>query len=251
MKNTVFGLLLHKKMVNLHYKTWLCLLNKSLEYQFLFRSWSTKVTYKSANLSYRWYISLSGVHALSVFKKTCHYLHFNCCGFCLVLFFLLILHLGRSLKELEQPLSALGVKNGCKVMLIGKRVSVAFGLFFFFYLKLMLFLPVIQLLNTETGYSINLLLYTNPQSWVQSHVVLQITAVYTFLKWHYYDIIDWLCLILLTNFCLIYCFSVLMNLLWTVDLVYSSVFLGGGAGSCSYWVCCIISSRRLVAGFAK
>lgn len=174
MKNTVFGLLLHKKMVNLHYKTWLCLLNKSLEYQFLFRSWSTKVTYKSVNLSYRLYISLSGVHALNVFKKTCHYLHFNCCGFCLVLFFLLILHLGRSLKELEQPLSALGVKNGCKVMLIGKRVSVGFRLFFF-YLKLLVFLSVIQLLNTETGYSINLLLYTNPQSWVQSHVVLQIT----------------------------------------------------------------------------
>ncbi|XP_044862098.1 BAG family molecular chaperone regulator 1 isoform X2 [Mauremys mutica] len=30
---------------------------------------------------------------------------------------------GKSLKEMEQPLSALGVKNGCKVMLIGKRNS--------------------------------------------------------------------------------------------------------------------------------
>ncbi|KAG8442553.1 hypothetical protein GDO86_011376 [Hymenochirus boettgeri] len=28
---------------------------------------------------------------------------------------------GKSLKEMEQPLSALGVKDGCKVMLIGKR----------------------------------------------------------------------------------------------------------------------------------
>ncbi|XP_049686382.1 BAG family molecular chaperone regulator 1 isoform X2 [Accipiter gentilis] len=32
-----------------------------------------------------------------------------------------LIYKGRSLKELEQPLSALGVKNGCKVMLIGKR----------------------------------------------------------------------------------------------------------------------------------
>ncbi|XP_074844086.1 BAG family molecular chaperone regulator 1 isoform X2 [Carettochelys insculpta] len=30
---------------------------------------------------------------------------------------------GKSLKEMEQPLSALGVKSGCKVMLIGKRNS--------------------------------------------------------------------------------------------------------------------------------
>ncbi|NXK46593.1 BAG1 regulator, partial [Chauna torquata] len=34
-----------------------------------------------------------------------------------------LIYKGKSLKELEQPLSALGVKNGCKVMLIGKRVS--------------------------------------------------------------------------------------------------------------------------------
>ncbi|XP_071660457.1 BAG family molecular chaperone regulator 1 isoform X3 [Patagioenas fasciata] len=34
-----------------------------------------------------------------------------------------LIYKGRSLKELEQPLSALGVKNGCKVMLIGKRNS--------------------------------------------------------------------------------------------------------------------------------
>ncbi|XP_010581875.1 PREDICTED: BAG family molecular chaperone regulator 1 isoform X2 [Haliaeetus leucocephalus] len=32
-----------------------------------------------------------------------------------------LIYKGRSLKDLEQPLSALGVKNGCKVMLIGKR----------------------------------------------------------------------------------------------------------------------------------
>ncbi|XP_015137814.1 BAG family molecular chaperone regulator 1 isoform X1 [Gallus gallus] len=32
-----------------------------------------------------------------------------------------LIYKGKSLKELEQPLSALGVKNGCKVMLIGKR----------------------------------------------------------------------------------------------------------------------------------
>lgn len=31
--------------------------------------------------------------------------------------------LGKSLKEMEQPLSVFGVKNGCKVMLIGKRVT--------------------------------------------------------------------------------------------------------------------------------
>ncbi|KAM6101215.1 BAG family molecular chaperone regulator 1 isoform 3-T3 [Theristicus caerulescens] len=34
-----------------------------------------------------------------------------------------LIYKGKSLKELEQPLSALGVKNGCKVMLIGKRNS--------------------------------------------------------------------------------------------------------------------------------
>ncbi|KAM6445368.1 BAG family molecular chaperone regulator 1 isoform 3-T3 [Rhynochetos jubatus] len=32
-----------------------------------------------------------------------------------------LIYKGKSLKEMEQPLSALGVKNGCKVMLIGKR----------------------------------------------------------------------------------------------------------------------------------
>uniref|UniRef100_A0A8D0H5E9 BAG family molecular chaperone regulator 1 n=1 Tax=Sphenodon punctatus TaxID=8508 RepID=A0A8D0H5E9_SPHPU len=34
-----------------------------------------------------------------------------------------LIYKGKSLKEMEQPLSALGVKNGCKVMLIGKRNS--------------------------------------------------------------------------------------------------------------------------------
>ncbi|XP_059671276.1 BAG family molecular chaperone regulator 1 [Gavia stellata] len=34
-----------------------------------------------------------------------------------------LIYKGKSLKELEQPLSVLGVKNGCKVMLIGKRNS--------------------------------------------------------------------------------------------------------------------------------
>ncbi|XP_057279008.1 BAG family molecular chaperone regulator 1 isoform X1 [Pezoporus wallicus] len=34
-----------------------------------------------------------------------------------------LIYKGKSLRELEQPLSALGVKNGCKVMLIGKRNS--------------------------------------------------------------------------------------------------------------------------------
>ncbi|XP_037235904.1 BAG family molecular chaperone regulator 1 isoform X5 [Falco rusticolus] len=34
-----------------------------------------------------------------------------------------LIYKGKSLKELEQPLSALGIKNGCKVMLIGKRNS--------------------------------------------------------------------------------------------------------------------------------
>ncbi|KAM6088921.1 BAG family molecular chaperone regulator 1 isoform 3-T3 [Chlamydotis macqueenii] len=32
-----------------------------------------------------------------------------------------LIYKGKSLKEMEQPLSALGVKSGCKVMLIGKR----------------------------------------------------------------------------------------------------------------------------------
>ncbi|KAK9396678.1 BAG family molecular chaperone regulator 1 [Crotalus adamanteus] len=32
-----------------------------------------------------------------------------------------LIYKGKSLKEMEQPLSTLGVKNGCKVMLIGKR----------------------------------------------------------------------------------------------------------------------------------
>ncbi|NXW03504.1 BAG1 regulator, partial [Fregetta grallaria] len=50
-----------------------------------------------------------------------------------------LIYKGKSLKELEQPLSALGVKNGCKVMLIGKRVSVTFGPVFFL-LKLSSFL---------------------------------------------------------------------------------------------------------------
>ncbi|KAL7976903.1 hypothetical protein Chor_008852 [Crotalus horridus] len=35
-----------------------------------------------------------------------------------------LIYKGKSLKEMEQPLSTLGVKNGCKVMLIGKRVTV-------------------------------------------------------------------------------------------------------------------------------
>ncbi|XP_041040363.1 BAG family molecular chaperone regulator 1 isoform X2 [Carcharodon carcharias] len=30
---------------------------------------------------------------------------------------------GKSLKEMEQPLSVLGVKNGCKIMMIGKKNS--------------------------------------------------------------------------------------------------------------------------------
>uniref|UniRef100_A0A803T1P8 BAG family molecular chaperone regulator 1 n=1 Tax=Anolis carolinensis TaxID=28377 RepID=A0A803T1P8_ANOCA len=34
-----------------------------------------------------------------------------------------LIYKGRSLKEMEQPLSTYGVKNGCKVMLIGKRKS--------------------------------------------------------------------------------------------------------------------------------
>ncbi|XP_070585744.1 BAG family molecular chaperone regulator 1 isoform X1 [Erythrolamprus reginae] len=34
-----------------------------------------------------------------------------------------LIYKGKSLKEMEQPLSTLGVKNGCKVMLIGKRNS--------------------------------------------------------------------------------------------------------------------------------
>ncbi|XP_069075647.1 BAG family molecular chaperone regulator 1 isoform X1 [Pleurodeles waltl] len=34
-----------------------------------------------------------------------------------------LIYKGKSLKEMEKPLSALGVKNGCKVMLIGKRNS--------------------------------------------------------------------------------------------------------------------------------
>ncbi|KAM6088919.1 BAG family molecular chaperone regulator 1 isoform 1-T1 [Chlamydotis macqueenii] len=34
-----------------------------------------------------------------------------------------LIYKGKSLKEMEQPLSALGVKSGCKVMLIGKRNS--------------------------------------------------------------------------------------------------------------------------------
>lgn len=48
MKSIVFKLLLSKKMVNLHYKIWLYLLNKSLESQFLSRNLYTKVKYKSA-----------------------------------------------------------------------------------------------------------------------------------------------------------------------------------------------------------
>lgn len=56
-------------------------------------------------------------------------------SYCFFYFFppSLIFHLGKSLKELEQPLSALGVKNGCKVMLIGKRVSVDFVFFYLNY----------------------------------------------------------------------------------------------------------------------
>uniref|UniRef100_A0A8D2JEI5 BAG family molecular chaperone regulator 1 n=1 Tax=Varanus komodoensis TaxID=61221 RepID=A0A8D2JEI5_VARKO len=34
-----------------------------------------------------------------------------------------LIHKGKSLKEMNQPLSTFGVKNGCKVMLIGKRNS--------------------------------------------------------------------------------------------------------------------------------
>ncbi|XP_029445743.1 BAG family molecular chaperone regulator 1 [Rhinatrema bivittatum] len=34
-----------------------------------------------------------------------------------------LIYKGKSLKEMEQSLSALGIKNGCKVMLIGKRNS--------------------------------------------------------------------------------------------------------------------------------
>ncbi|XP_016279255.2 BAG family molecular chaperone regulator 1 isoform X1 [Monodelphis domestica] len=34
-----------------------------------------------------------------------------------------LIYKGKSLKEMEQPLSALGVKNGCRVMLIGKKNS--------------------------------------------------------------------------------------------------------------------------------
>ncbi|XP_069476645.1 BAG family molecular chaperone regulator 1 isoform X2 [Ambystoma mexicanum] len=34
-----------------------------------------------------------------------------------------LIYKGKSLKEMDKPLSALGIKNGCKVMLIGKRNS--------------------------------------------------------------------------------------------------------------------------------
>nr|XP_033786535.1 BAG family molecular chaperone regulator 1 isoform X2 [Geotrypetes seraphini] len=34
-----------------------------------------------------------------------------------------LIYKGKSLKEMEQPLSVLGIKNGCRVMLIGKRNS--------------------------------------------------------------------------------------------------------------------------------
>ncbi|CAI5789584.1 BAG family molecular chaperone regulator 1 [Podarcis raffonei] len=34
-----------------------------------------------------------------------------------------LIYKGKSLKEMEQPLATFGVKNGCKVMLIGKRNS--------------------------------------------------------------------------------------------------------------------------------
>ncbi|XP_072860026.2 BAG family molecular chaperone regulator 1 isoform X2 [Pogona vitticeps] len=34
-----------------------------------------------------------------------------------------LIYKGKSLKEMDQPLSTFGVKNGCKVMLIGKRKS--------------------------------------------------------------------------------------------------------------------------------
>ncbi|XP_027730924.1 BAG family molecular chaperone regulator 1 isoform X3 [Vombatus ursinus] len=34
-----------------------------------------------------------------------------------------LIYKGKSLKEMEQPLSTLGVKNGCRVMLIGKKNS--------------------------------------------------------------------------------------------------------------------------------
>lgn len=123
MKSTVFKLLPNEKVVNLHYKTWLYLLSKSLEFQFLFRNWYTKVTSKSAMFLIDDELS-SGVHVLIVLKKNSYAT--NCTY---TVFSSLVLCLGKSLKELEQPLSALGVKNGCKVMLIGKRVSIALDLF--------------------------------------------------------------------------------------------------------------------------
>lgn len=66
----------------------------------------------------------SGVHVLIALKKNSYATNRT-----YTVFSSLVLCLGKSLKELEQPLSALGVKNGCKVMLIGKRVSIALDLF--------------------------------------------------------------------------------------------------------------------------
>lgn len=56
-------------------------------------------------------------------------------------------------------------------MLIGKRVGVISELR---CLCIILF-PVIQPLNTDTAYSIKLILFTCPQSWVHSHIILQIS----------------------------------------------------------------------------
>jgi hypothetical protein len=37
-----------------------------------------------------------------------------------------LLFSGKSLKEMETPLSALGIQNGCRLMLIGEKVNCFF-----------------------------------------------------------------------------------------------------------------------------
>lgn len=46
-----------------------------------------------------------------------------------ILMFFCFCHIGKSLKEMDQPLSVLGVKNGCKIMMIGKKVQIYLSMF--------------------------------------------------------------------------------------------------------------------------
>lgn len=113
-------------------------------------------------------------------------------------------------------------------MLIGKRVGVISEL----HCLCIILFPVTQPLNTDTAYSIKLILFTCPQSWVHSHIILQISLQLVLHFWNY--IID----------------RLLPNI--TSDCSWTSCFSGGGEKKAvATDPAGLFLVKWLVTGFAK